>query len=480
MLSKPKKVIIVGAGAAGMQAAATLLSTSNFEVQILEASNRIGGRLLEMPENFANFPIELGAAYIHGHKSSNWVYAQQAGAKMYNLKDLKTLVNVGGVVHEEKKFYEIDPDLKSIFDDWYELNLNKVKLDEDITLKEYARRRAEAFKKPFAYDFVFRSLAHEWAADWSKLSVKAMQEMDKELEDFIDDEEDPGDFENYAIAPPVGQSQIFKKAFGHLFEHVKLNSRITEVNYEAEKVVLKDDLGETYSADAVIVTVPLTILKKGTIAFKPGLPKSKMEAIKKLEMGCGGKVFVKFKKNLWGDCWGLVNDGFIIQYNAAGYFSEPHLNNVIEGFVAGPEAEHLSKITKEEQKEILKKDLQPFFGTESFDDNYEDHFYFGWESVPDIWGAYAYPGSADAAELRKALQKAIDNKLYFAGEATDYCGYAQALTGAYDSGKRAAEEIIKNFDLKVTTKESERKDKVVVESDVQAEKDSKSACVSSI
>mgnify|MGYP000894911612 FL=1 len=442
MCASLKRVIIVGAGPSGLQAASTLRTLGNFDIQILEASSRIGGRVLDISEKFAGFPIELGAEFVHGHKSTNYQYAKQAGAKMVNLKGLKCLINCRGTVHDAQAFFELDPELKAAFQEWDELDLKKVSPDKDVTLKEYAKILAGTKAKDYSYDFAFRGLGHEWGADWSKLSVKTMQELKKELEDAIGDDEDPGDFEDYVVVPPISQSEILRRTFGHLSELVRFNTCVRGISYDLKEVVLKDQNGSKYSADAVIITVPLSILKKGTITFNPALPESKVEAIQKLEMGKGGKVFIKFKKNLWGDYYSFMNDGFIVQYCATGQCCEPHLNKVISGFVMGSEAEMFGSISKEKQREILKKDLQAFFGAKGFEENYEDHFYFGWEFEPNILGAILYPG---AASLRKALQKSIANKLYFAGEATNFHGYSQTLSGAFDSGKRAAEELTKNF-----------------------------------
>ena len=94
MESQSKKIIVVGAGAAGLQAAATLRSSTKYQVEILEASSQIGGRVRELSDGIAKIPVQLGACYIHGHKSLNYQYAKKLGAKMVNMHEVDFNMNL--------------------------------------------------------------------------------------------------------------------------------------------------------------------------------------------------------------------------------------------------------------------------------------------------------------------------------------------------------------------------------------------------
>lgn len=437
-----KKVIVIGAGAAGLEAASTLLARKAFDVKILEASNMIGGRIRQI-EGFADFPLELGAEYVHGSKSANYKYAQRLGARLVE-RNFDQLICSQDYKESERKLIEEDSNYRKAYIECYDQGLGEIQIDRDIKLKEYAESLKSLNGKPFP-KFVYRGIAHTWGADWKNISAKGMQAMDKELEDYIADENDPGDFDNFLIGPPYNQSMVLEHTFKHVYDNILLNTKVTSIDYSTPEIKIKDQNQQTYSADAVIVTVPLSILKKRIINFTPDLPTSKQQAIKELGITNGGKIYMRFKKNYWGDYWGIRNDGFLVSYRSAGQVHKSEQNRILMGFVMGTEADQLSAMTKEEQKNIMLKDLGGIFGFEVVQQNYEDHIYYDWGLDENIQGAYSFPATENAGDHRKALEEPVSSRLYFAGEAADSRGYSQTVSGALNTGRLAAETITKSL-----------------------------------
>ena len=94
--------------------------------------------------------------------------------------------------------------------------------------------------------------------------------------------------------------------YSNVMVDVETNSEVKEINYAGEKVIVsgqRTGSGEPFSveADRVIVTVPVSILKSGSIAFTPGLPSAKTSALSKMEMDAAMRVLLDFKGNFWGD-----------------------------------------------------------------------------------------------------------------------------------------------------------------------------------
>ncbi len=73
-----------------------------------------------------------------------------------------------------------------------------------------------------------------------------------------------------------------------------------------------------------------------------------------------------------------------------------------------------------------------------------DFDYLDWANVEYIEGAYCYP-SIGSHKLRKHLARPVEDKIFFAGEATHYNGHFATVHGALETAKRAVEEINENF-----------------------------------
>ena len=102
--------------------------------------------------------------------------------------------------------------------------------------------------------------------------------------------------------------------YSNVMVDVETNSEVKEINYTGEKVIVsgqRTGSGEPFSleADQVIVTVPVSILKSGSIAFTPGLPSTKTSALSNMEMDAALRVLLDFKGNFWGETSGFLYGG---------------------------------------------------------------------------------------------------------------------------------------------------------------------------
>ncbi len=232
-----RSVAIVGGGVAGL-AAAKRLAEAGTTVTVYEARNRLGGRV--WTDRSLGQPLDLGASWIHGVTGNPLTAIADAVGAERRATDHDSFIarTVGGRMLEE--------------DDW-----------------------------PDWFWTVMETEA-AYAADASALSPQA---------------EDEGDwFGGPDVLFPGGYDQILAGLRGNY--GTRLNAPAQAIDYSADEIILETN-GERVTADAAIVTVPLGVLKAGTIRFTPPLPARKREAIDRLGMGLLDKAYLRFDRVFW-------------------------------------------------------------------------------------------------------------------------------------------------------------------------------------
>uniref|UniRef100_A0A7S3E4S6 Amine oxidase domain-containing protein n=1 Tax=Chloropicon laureae TaxID=464258 RepID=A0A7S3E4S6_9CHLO len=214
--------------------------------------------------------------------------------------------------------------------------------------------------------------------------------------------------------------------------------------------------GDVVECDAVIVTVPLTILKAGDIAFSPPLPSEKLGAISRIGMSTAVKVCLVFKhqfwpENFWDACcpFGFLPEIWATKYPSQGQ-EEGGGKVAMVGFVAGDRAEEMARLSQDvvvasslaQLDEMFASAIDPSPATSSFHSCYVKN----WSDEPFIRGAYSYPSRARAGD-RKALAQPVGSSLFFAGEAT-HEAVNPCMQGALETAERAVAELMKTVDLR--------------------------------
>ena len=235
--------------------------------------------------------------------------------------------------------------------------------------------------------------------------------------------------------------------FSETLPLVEYNKQVTSVDYTASGVVVNCMDGSTYTADKVLITVPLPILKENSIAFTPALPASKTAAIENIGMGTGMKILLKFSETFWNE-----DALWFTYYNYAQSGWAPGLpktygtNNVITCFIMGEKAEYLSALG-EGALDVVLAELDLFYDGAATEKFVESKI-IDWIKEPFVKGVYSYPtpGTFESEYVSKRLDLAepVDCKVFFAGEATSN-NHPATVHGALESGARAAAEIIECF-----------------------------------
>lgn len=401
------KVLIIGAGTAGLYAGFEL-KKRGIDFQILEASSVYGGRLAKLA-GFANFPIDLGAQWLHGKKSILGDLAERSGTKF-------TLDDSDGKFWFKNQLITKLPRSIAIFEG---RNL------PDISYLNHASQQGFGPE----YRYIVENIAGDQGAAASRLSVYYNN---LEEENWSSGDEDYKfretfyDLIDQQIATPIK-------------DRIVLNTAVRSIDYTQSKITVTASNQQTYTADKVIITVPITILKSGDIQFTPPLPASKTTAFSKIGMDAGMKVFLKFKNKFYDQ--NIMGGTYCAAYADDSVGKSP-TDNVLLAFVMGEQAEYLSSLSSDSARvTVLLKELDLMYKGQATT-SFLDAIVQDWTTHPFIRGAYSY-STVGMGDARKTAAQPIDNKLFFAGEAMNLNGHHQTVHGAAESGLREVENILR-------------------------------------
>ena len=430
-MTKINKVLVIGAGISGL-AAAKNLNDSGYDVTILEAKDRIGGRLYT--DRSLGVPLEVGANWIHDNNPKTnpiMKIKEELGLKSHQCSLAGSVAYFEVLDKEGNKIEISNKDLEKI----------EFRIGIFAYLAKYLRPSTNlrelfifvkklgllSFVKEEALFVLIQKIALEQAEDPEKISIEALFEH----EGFENDEAIIGGYDQIAY--------YFEK---ELHNKIILNSPIDHINYEQDTIKVFCG-SEIYEANAVIVTASLGVLKKEVIKFTPELPIEKKQSIKKLGWGTLNKVMLKFAHKFWSDTDFIViankESNFHAWINEEPVCKEP----VIVATIAGKNAKKLENKTDEEVMLIALNELKTVYGSKVSE--LESYYISKWSLDPYIYGSYSTNKAGENSQLlRKQLSTPVNSKLFFAGEATSVkvAGYLQM---ALQSGVREAENIKKLY-----------------------------------
>lgn len=419
-------VIVIGAGAAGL-GAARLLQDEGYQVVILEARERIGGRVWTShawPES----PLDLGASWIHGVEGNpvNELAQQfKVNTVSTNYDNITTYDPAGWALSDSERD-KLDRRLEELL---VELAETREKLDSDTTLGEALNQAAaeldltEAELRDLNYA-ANTTIEHEYAADVAELSL------------FYWDEGEG--FGGPDVIFPKGYEQIFLSLAQGL--DIRLNHFVSQVEYGDDGVRVSTDRG-MFEADYVVVTLPLGVLQKNVVKFAPPLPQPKLEAIGNLGMGLLNKVYLRFREVFWAEESDLL--GYIAPdkgewaewLNIYKYTGQP----ILLAFNAGTYGRYLESLADETIVSGAMQALRTIYGPDIPDPT--GWIITRWASDPLAGGSYSYLPPGATPTDRDTLAQPVAGRLFFAGEAT-LRDYPATVHGALLSGREAAKRIV--------------------------------------
>lgn len=423
--AKPR-VVIVGAGMAGI-AAAHALTKQGYEPMLLEGRDRIGGRVWTSAA-WQGMPVDLGASWIHGVKGNPLTaLAKDAKARTAATNYASSLIyGADGKPMTAQGEQQLER--------WQE------KLSDAI---EWAQDQDD--------DRALQA-AVETRLGWSKLSTAERQLVDFLVNSTIEQEYggsatklsahwfDDGKFFG-------GDDAFLLDGYGTLIQHlakglkVRLGETVTRIEWSATPLKVTTTKA-VYEADQVIITLPLGVLKADTVKFVPALPAPKRQAIQKLGMGILNKCYLHFPKAFWPTTVDWLEQIPPQRGEWAEWVSMMRVAQwpVLLGFNA---ADHGLAIEAWDDQTIVDSALQSL--RRLFGRTIPDPLGYQltrWGADPFARGAYSFNALGSLPQMRDELAASLGNQLFFAGEATTR-EYAATVHGAYLSGVRAAQEVLR-------------------------------------
>ncbi len=416
------RIVVVGGGVSGLTAARDL-QDAGFEVVVLEAKDHLGGRV--WTDRSTGFPLDMGANWIQGVDGNP-------------ITTLADGLGLERVMTEWERWIDYDADgtrdpLSSAqYTEWegvlqtYTRDFVRRSPNATIQAMVDAARRAGELNSltDRQLDYLLNSYVElEYAADAAQMSVRGLDE--------------GGAFGGGDVVFPGGYDAIVESLASGLTVH--LSTVVTTIEHGRFGVRVRTDQG-TFEADRVVVTLPLGVLKSGTVEFSPRLPIWKRKAIERLAMGVLNKVWLVFADVFWDadQHWiGYLSEDkgrFAGWLNLAAHTGAP----VLLAFNAGAYGNEVEALSDEQTVEQAMRVLRTLYGaavTEPVAARITR-----WNSDPFAYGSYSYLPPGASSVHRRRLARSINGRLYFAGEATSW-EYPATVHGAYLSGVRAADAI---------------------------------------
>jgi monoamine oxidase len=403
------KVLIIGAGAAGLYAA-YILKSKGINFQILEASANYGGRLGKLT-TFANFPIDLGAQWLHGKNNI--------------LGDLITKSNTKINLDESNIKYWFNNQLVNSLPQ--DTNIFEGDDLPDISYKDYAVQKGLGND----YKYIVENIAGDQGAAASRLSVFGNNADEENWNSGNDD------FKFQETFFDLIDNQIANQ----VKDKILLNAIVTKIDYSQSEIIITDSNNNLYQADKVIITVPIPILKSGDIQFIPTLSNEKTNAFAKIGMDAGMKVFLKFSSKFFDQ---NIIGGAICAAYADDSIGKVQNDNVLLAFIMGEQAEYLTALGSDAAiTTALLQELDVMYNGQATASFIASHVQ-NWTTNPFVKGAYSY-STVGMGDARKIATQAISKKIYFAGEAMNINGHHQTVHGAIETGYREVINILNDI-----------------------------------
>lgn len=424
--SHVKRIGIIGAGISGLHAAYLLKQQNKFEIEILEAGDTIGGRI----QSFANTSfssnnnIELGADVAYGHQNNAWFDV----IKKYQPINLDS---------KKEKAYVIDETIKAesaLSGDADFVKVNSIMnssmnyASSDVSIEQFMVSN----NVPERVKFIYRN----------NMEANVGGSIDRVSLLMAKEEGLKNSQESHYRLSNMNFSEVLHKEYSSVLTKVKNNTVVREIEYVGNVVRVKDQNGVTRTYDKLIVTVPLSILKDGDIKFSPELPTAKKEALSMLGMDAGIRIILKAKTKFWPDNTTVLYSG-----GDAGVFNiekESNGNYILSSLVVGKTAERMNNRNATNIMNDIQADFTALFGADA-GQSIIDSKVISWSDMPYIKGTYSYQKVGGNMNNRVELGKPINNKIFFAGEATHSTGKSGSIHGAMETADRVTTEVLASF-----------------------------------
>jgi monoamine oxidase len=433
------RVIVIGAGIAGLAAAATL-EKAGVATRVLEARDRRGGRIWTS-RAIGGIPLDLGASWIHGDKGPDG-----EGSPIYELAKKNGIATIP-FDYDDVALYGAGRRLYSDSDAAaYEAAIEG--LAERIAALAESRRDARQPDIPL-------SRAIEQLLEELEPSARVERELLNAVNHTIEHEfanaaEKLSLFSFDSADAPEGVDRLFPGGYDQIIDVIardvpdlRLKSPVKRIEAKGDEVLVQTASG-TESAEHVLCTLPIGVLKAGKVTFDPPLAGDHARAIKLLSVGALDKLYVRYDEPFWNDEETAVIDWvgdppgrWSEHVNVLKVFGKP----LLLSFNAGAYA---AELARKDDATVLAEATAAYramFGNEAVPDRPSAYLRTNWANDPWALGSYSSFGVGSSRETIEAFAEAHAGRVHFAGEHTSPA-HPATVHGAYQSGVDAAKRIL--------------------------------------
>lgn len=437
--SQPPQVLIIGGGMAGASAAYWLRALG-INAVILEAQDRLGGRIYSSKQ-FAGATLDMGAAWIHDSKNSPLTYLTQAFGIQTFLTDFTFLMyGLKNQLFSQDDFLAIAFDYVYLMAIVQQYRAYFMRLGlPDQPLGNVIDPVLKAMNLPpeehaGVQTLIDNTMRNHFGVELRELSLYYWDQ-DKNVTQVFD------------LAFPGGYVQLVEALWQRSLQPLVTNCQVQQIIYNTPNGVTAVTNKGNFSAQSAIVTLPIGVLQRcqganPIVQFTPSLPYWKLLAINGLQMGVWDKLAFQFESNFWGQTQFLKNtqphSQYTIWFNPA-----PMINKaILVPVVFGDHARLIETLSDTQVKAGVLKVLNDWFPPQGHPvSKLVDFHRSSWGTNVYSYGCYPHiPAGASGAHydlMSLPVPFGGPARLFFAGDGTHrtHCG---SVWGAYESGMREA------------------------------------------
>ncbi len=392
---QPTSVLIAGAGIAGMLAAVELARTG-FAVTLVEARDRLGGRISSVSLPGSPGTAEAGAEFVHGHLPVTLSLLDEAGIRYSPFRPRFYTIRKG-------RFDEQHHD----HDHWDELLEKLASLPHDLTLTEFLTRHFDGAEYTELRQAAIGFASGYDSADADRVSAFALRDewMNEDEEQFRME----GGYESL-----VGYLRTAAEALGVT---TLLRHRIDRVTWESGKITVLIGNGTKLTARAALFTLPVPMMEQ--LEFVPPLPEVS-DAYHRIGFGQVIKFLLRFSQAFWEEKTRDTADAFFLSDEKipTWWTAGPGDRRLLTGWLAGPKCAEYTNFSEEALLTTALESLSGIFNlpTDRLRQLLEGSSMVNWTHDPYTKGSYAY-ATPETAQARNLLLNGWAGTLFFAGEA---------------------------------------------------------------
>ncbi|MEW6056796.1 MAG: NAD(P)/FAD-dependent oxidoreductase [Bdellovibrionota bacterium] len=428
-------VIVVGAGVSGLVASREFVR-AGLNVCLLEARDRVGGRVFTVTEPDLISPLELGAEFIHAQPKVLRNLIEESNLKTYPIEDHHEWRSG----HHQQRVIDFWEKVGSV------INTLGKSSQEERSFQDFLD---QSYFDSFTKQIVTSYVKGFHAADPGKISEKALALAEKS-EDSASAHRIARLFEGYGSLV-----HFLLESIPNWKNVLHLNTAVREVSWKAGqvKVLAHNDIENLgFEAERIVLTLPVGVWKtepktQGAICFQPDLIE-KNEALQRLHPGAVVKVVFRFQEDFWNHT----------RETPLSFFHDPNLpiptwwstlpvqSAVLTGWSGGPYADQLSSLN---ESKIIDAGLRSLASALDVDigeirRKLESLHFHNWQKDPFSKGSYTYLGLG-GIKAQRILATPIENTLFFAGEALNTDGPTGTVDAAVTTGLRAAKQLLETW-----------------------------------